>query len=105
LGQGWNETDWSVPRQPNRQDLDKVAPNHPVLLWRCDLHLAVANSAALRLAGINRDTPDPPEGRIEREIAPTGNLSTFSKSWKSIALKNLWCRHCRNFAIVLNMYR
>lgn len=76
MGQGWNETDWSVPRQPNRLDLDKVAPNNPVLLWRCDLHLAVANSTALRLAGINRTTPDPPEGRIERDAAgePTGIL-------------------------------
>ncbi|MFN2355675.1 MAG: amidohydrolase, partial [Desulfopila sp.] len=76
MGQGWNETDWRLPRQPNRLDLDKVAPNHPVLLWRCDLHLAVANSAALRHAGINRTTPDPPEGRIERDAAgePTGIL-------------------------------
>ncbi len=76
MGQGWNETDWSIPRQPHRLSLDKVAPNHPVLLWRCDLHLAVANSAALRLAGINSSTPDPPEGRIERDAEgePTGIL-------------------------------
>ncbi len=76
MGQGWNETDWSVPRLPSRRSLDKVAPNHPVLLWRCDLHLAVANSAALHLAGINSSTPDPPEGKIERDAAgePTGIL-------------------------------
>lgn len=76
IGQGWNETDWSVPRQPDRLSLDKIAPDHPVLLWRCDLHLAVANSAALRLAGINSSTPDPPEGRIERDAEgePTGIL-------------------------------
>ncbi|MGB3225473.1 MAG: amidohydrolase [Desulforhopalus sp.] len=76
MGQGWNETDWSIPHQPNRLDLDKVAPKNPVLLWRCDLHLAVVNSAALRLAGIHRNTPDPPEGRIERDAAgePTGIL-------------------------------
>ena len=57
MGQGWNETDWSIPRQPDRLSLDKVAPDHPVLLWRCDLHLAVANSAALRLAGITTILP------------------------------------------------
>ena len=76
MGQGWNETEWSVPRQPDRLSLDKVAPDHPVLLWRCDLHLAVANSMALRLAGIDSSTPDPPEGRIERDQAgePTGIL-------------------------------
>jgi predicted amidohydrolase YtcJ len=66
-GQGWNETDWAVPQMPTRQFLDRAAPDHPVLLWRCDLHLAAANSTALQLAGIGADTPDPPEGRIERD--------------------------------------
>ncbi len=76
MGQGWNETDWKVPLAPDRCSLDKVAPNHPVLLWRCDLHLAVANSTALRLAGITGTTADPPEGKIERDGAgePTGVL-------------------------------
>lgn len=67
LGQGWNETDWAEHRMPDRKILDSVSPEHPVLLWRCDLHLAAANSAALELAGITPDTPDPPEGRIERD--------------------------------------
>lgn len=65
IGQGWNETDWTEQRIPTREALDRVAPEHPVLLWRCDLHLAAANSVALDLAGITADTPDPPEGRIE----------------------------------------
>ncbi len=76
IGQGWNETEWTLPHQPSRASLDQVAPNHPVLLWRCDLHLAVANSAALHLASIDETTADPPEGRIERDGAgePTGIL-------------------------------
>ena len=76
MGQGWNETDWTEPRQPTRASLDRVAPDHPVLLWRCDLHLAAANSVALKLAGIDRRTPDPPDGRIERDAhgEPTGIL-------------------------------
>ena len=76
IGQGWNETDWTEPRMPTREALDSVAPAHPVLLWRCDLHLAAANSMALNLAGIDAGTPDPPEGRIERDDAgrPTGIL-------------------------------
>lgn len=76
MGQGWNETDWAEPRQPDRHSLDRAAPDHPVLLWRCDLHLAVANSAALALAGIDKTTPDPPEGKIEHDDAgqPTGIL-------------------------------
>jgi predicted amidohydrolase YtcJ len=76
MGQGWNETDWAEQRMPTRKLLDTVAPAHPVLLWRCDLHLAAANSTALSLAGINANTPDPPQGRIERDSAgePTGIL-------------------------------
>jgi len=76
MGQGWNETDWSEPRMPTREALDRAVPNHPVLLWRCDLHLAAANSKALKLAGINARTPDPPEGRIDRDARgkPTGIL-------------------------------
>jgi len=76
IGQGWNETDWTEQHIPTREKLDRVAPAHPVLLWRCDLHLAAANSIALNLAGIMHDTPDPPEGRIERDNTgkPTGIL-------------------------------
>jgi len=66
-GQGWNETEWKDRRMPTREVLDHVAPDHPVLLWRCDLHLAAANSAALEKAGIKEETPDPPQGRIERD--------------------------------------
>jgi predicted amidohydrolase YtcJ len=76
MGQGWNETDWDVAEMPTRSILDKAAPHHPVLLWRCDLHLAVANSRALELAGIDSSTDDPQQGRIERDSCgePTGVL-------------------------------
>ncbi|MFW6115593.1 MAG: amidohydrolase [Chloroflexota bacterium] len=76
LGQGWNETRWPASNVPSRADLDEVAPDHPVLLWRSDLHMAVANSRALHEAGVNGDTPDPPQGRIDRDSAgrPTGIL-------------------------------
>lgn len=67
LGQGWNESDWQAGGIPTRQALDRVAPDHPVLLWRCDLHLAAANSVALERASISAGTPDPPQGRIERD--------------------------------------
>jgi predicted amidohydrolase YtcJ len=69
LGQGWNESRWPEPRVPTRADLDAVAPHHPVILWRNDLHLAVVNSEALRWAGITADTADPPEGVIGRDAA------------------------------------
>jgi predicted amidohydrolase YtcJ len=75
-GRGWIETHWPEMRFPTRQDLDAVVPDRVVVLGRADGHALVANSAALKLAGITRDTPDPAGGRIERDAAgePTGML-------------------------------
>ncbi len=70
-GNGWFEPAWPEPKLPGRRDLDAVAPDNPVLLWRADLHMAVANSKALAEAGIGRDTPDPGSGVIDRD--PEGN--------------------------------
>ena len=76
VGQGWNEADWPEHRLPTREDLDAAAPLHPVALWRCDLHLVSVNSRALALAGIDADTPDPPDGAIDKDPSgrPTGIL-------------------------------
>lgn len=63
-GRGWIEEDWPSKKFPTRYDLDKVAPNNPVFLRRADGHAAVANSKALELAGITKDTPDPQGGQI-----------------------------------------
>jgi predicted amidohydrolase YtcJ len=76
MGQGWNETEWAAPLMPTRQTLDRAAPDHPVVLWRCDLHLVAVNSIALQQAGIDGHTPDPQDGRIEHDTdgEPTGIL-------------------------------
>jgi predicted amidohydrolase YtcJ len=76
IGQGFNESDWPENQMPTRKDLDAITKDHPIIIWRCDLHLAVANSPALRLAGIGPDTPNPPEGIIEKDVSgqPTGVL-------------------------------
>src|ERR687896_558946 len=66
-GRGWIETHWKPPVFPTRWDLDKVAPNNPVILGRADGHGAVANSAALNLAGINKNTPNPFGGEISKD--------------------------------------
>ena len=58
-GRGWIETHWNPPVFPTRSDLDKVAPNNPVILGRADGHGAVVNSAALKLAGVDKNTPNP----------------------------------------------
>jgi hypothetical protein len=76
LGQGWNQHEWPEARLPRREDLDDVAPGHPAILWRSDLHLAWANSRALEAAGITADSRDPDMGVIDRDAAgrPTGIL-------------------------------
>ncbi len=52
---------------PRKEDLDAIVPDRPVLLFNRDVHGAWANSKALEFAGIDRDTPDPSDGRIERD--------------------------------------
>jgi predicted amidohydrolase YtcJ len=76
LGHGWNESDWATHTMPDRAFLDSAAPDHPVALWRCDLHLVAVNSMALNMAGIGKDTPNPKKGIIEKDASgdPTGIL-------------------------------
>ncbi|MBU2515844.1 amidohydrolase family protein [bacterium] len=76
IGQGFNESDWPENKMPLRKDLDRITTAHPLIIWRCDLHLAVANSVALGIANIGPDTPNPPEGIIEKDgtSQPTGVL-------------------------------
>ena len=66
-GRGWIETFWKPPQFPTRQDLDAIAPGNPVFLTRADGHASVANSAALRLAKIDKNTPDPFGGQILKD--------------------------------------
>ncbi len=82
LGQGWNETRWPDSRIPTRADLDDVAPANPAIVWRSDMHLAVVNSQALREAGISGDTPNPPQGVIDRDESgqPSGVLRELAIS-------------------------
>jgi|SRR5690242_2522638 len=75
-GGGWDHTLWPDKKFPNRQELDAVAPKNPVLLTHISGHVAVANSLALKLAGITRETKNPAGGEIEREAdgEPDGML-------------------------------
>ena len=65
-GGGWDEYHFTEQRKPLRADLDAAAPNNPVVLTRAGGHSSVGNSKALQMADINRATPDPPRGLIER---------------------------------------
>ncbi len=76
LGRGWNQENWQPPVFPSKTVLDNVSGDRPVWLRRIDGHAGWANSAALRLAGIDKNTPDPKGGTIVRDKQgePTGIL-------------------------------
>src|SRR5262244_3724657 len=73
-GAGWDEGKLSERRYITAADLDKVSPNNPVWLTHTTGHYGVANSAALKMAEVKRDTKDPPAGTIDRDAQgnPTG---------------------------------
>jgi predicted amidohydrolase YtcJ len=75
-GGGWNQAAWKLGRFPTAAELDTAERERPVWLSRVDGHAGWANTRALALAGITRDTPDPAGGRIERDARgePTGVL-------------------------------
>jgi predicted amidohydrolase YtcJ len=75
-GRGFNEISLAERRRPTRHDLDRFAPDRPVVLTRTCGHIFVANSVALRLAGIDSATVAPDGGVIERELdgKPNGLL-------------------------------
>ena len=68
-GRGFNESRLAEGRRPDRHDLDAVIPDRPVVLTRTCGHSYACNTLALTLAGIARDTPDPPGGVIERDAS------------------------------------
>lgn len=74
VGRGWNQVTWKLGRFPTAKELDVAVGDRPVWLERVDGHAAWANSAAIRLAGVDRSTADPAGGRIERDAEghPTG---------------------------------
>ncbi|MFC0046924.1 amidohydrolase [Rheinheimera tilapiae] len=76
LGRGWNQVLWPSQQFPGKQLLDEVIKDKPVWLSRVDGHAGWANSKALQLAGISKDSIDPPGGQIIRDAngEPTGVL-------------------------------
>jgi predicted amidohydrolase YtcJ len=74
FGRGWDQNDWPVQEFPTAAALDAAIPDHPVLLERVDGHATLANSAAMRAAGVTAATHDPDGGRIVRDASgnPTG---------------------------------
>lgn len=67
LSRGYDQTKLDVGRHPYREELDRAAPNNPVMLVRTCGHIAICNSEALRLGGIDEKSPTPQGGLIEQE--------------------------------------
>lgn len=80
VGMGWNEGHFTPQRLPTRQDIDPATDQHPVILQRF-FNTDLVNSYALRLANINRQTPDPVGGKIEHDANgdPNGLLRAGAK--------------------------
>ncbi len=85
-GRGWIETFWKPPVFPTRWDLDKISPNNPVFLGRADGHGAVANSLALKLGNVTKETKDPFGGQIlhdKKTGEPVGMLLDNAQAFVS----------------------
>jgi len=83
IGGEWDHTLWNPPNLPTRQLIDAVTPQNPVFVSRLDGHMALANSVALKMANVTRDTADPPGGTIVRDANgdPTGVLKDAAQSF------------------------
>jgi predicted amidohydrolase YtcJ len=82
VGRGWDHTLWTEQKTPTRADIDSVTGNHPAIFNRVDGHIAIANSAALKAAGVTAQSPDPHGGKIDRDEKgePTGILRETAMS-------------------------
>jgi predicted amidohydrolase YtcJ len=83
-GGDWDHERWPGAPLPTRELIDKFTPDHPVFVNRLDGHMSLANSAALKLAGVTRETKDPDGGLIVRDARtgePTGVLKDAAMSF------------------------
>jgi predicted amidohydrolase YtcJ len=83
-GSGWDHTLWPEKKFPTRQQLDAVSPKNPVMLTHISGHVAVANSLALQLSGITKDTPNPKGGQFERDAS--GDLTGMLEEGSAMSL-------------------
>ena len=81
-GSGWDEGKLAERRYITAADLDKAAPDHPVYLTHTTGHYGVANTLAMKLSGVTKETKDPPGGTIDRDAAgnPTGVMKERATS-------------------------
>jgi predicted amidohydrolase YtcJ len=83
LGGDWDHERWPGASLPSKETIDSATPDHPVFVSRLDGHMALANSLALKLAGVSKDTGEPPGGVIVRVPGtgePTGIFKDAAES-------------------------
>jgi predicted amidohydrolase YtcJ len=80
IGRGWNQELWPDKRFPTAADLDSVVSHRPAVLERVDGHAVVANSAAMKAAGVTAATPAPPGGRIENGLFVDAAMDLIGKA-------------------------
>ena len=83
LGGDWDHEKWPGAPLPTKEMINAATPDHPVFVNRLDGHMALANSLALKLAGVTKETKDPPGGLIVRDPKtgePTGVLKDGAES-------------------------
>ena len=88
-GGDWDHDNWPGGNLPTKEMIDRFTATTPVFVSRYDGHMALANSCVLKLAGVTRDTPDPPGGTIVKDKTsgePTGILKDEAMSyvWKHV---------------------
>jgi len=84
LGGGWDHTLWARQALPTRQDLDAVSHGHPAFFIRVDGHIAVANSAALSVSGVTKQTPNPPGSQFDHDAH--GELTGIVREGRALDL-------------------
>ena len=82
VGGGWDQTLWADGKLPTRQDIDAVSGGHPAVFSRVDGHIAVANTAALKVGGVTPQTQAPEGGKIDHDAngEPTGILRETART-------------------------
>lgn len=83
LGNGWGYAAFPG-KVPHRKYLDSVFPDRPVVIWERDGHMLLANTKALEIAGVSKDTKDPEYGRLEREA--NGELTGEFKEYATLLI-------------------
>ncbi|MDQ3908100.1 MAG: amidohydrolase [Acidobacteriota bacterium] len=84
VGGDWDHERWTPASLPTKELIDSVTPDNPVFVNRLDGHMSLANSLALKMAGVTKDTADPPGGLIVRDAKtgePTGILKDAAQSF------------------------